>query len=271
MIGAPLIFAIAATVSPPSSAAPFGYQRLRLGDSVAHMISGEGPPNVLTTDVGHIWTWERGDERLRLTTDDDGVIRMIDILPSQSDHLTLPLPGSSPKSVTFGTLTSDAADEQLGMPADFKGLGNFPDSAARAEFRAYRLTANENAVLLFDNSSKRLTELFYGDRRFLARSGLLPGAPESVAQHYSAPVLQRQGNADYPPTIKEGDAYLRVSVDKHGTVANAEIFVTSGDPQLDRAALVSARHDIFSPASLEGMPVDAVVFVRQEFRQLQTH
>jgi len=267
----PLVLAVAATASTPPPASPFAYQGLRLGDSVAKMIAREGPPNVNTTDVGHVWSWDKGGDRIRLTTDDDGVVRMIDILPAQSDHLALKLPAVPSRTVTFGTLTADASDTQLGMTADFSGSGNFPDSGAKAEFRAYRLAGNEDAVLLFDDQSKRLAEVFYGDRQFLARSGLLPAAPENAAPRYSAPVLQHEGNADYPPTIREGDAFLRVSVDKRGTVANAEIFVTSGDPQLDRAAIVSAKHDVFTPASLAGTPVDAVVFVRQEFRQSQTH
>ncbi len=271
MIGTPLVLAVAATVSSPQPKEPFAYNRLRLGESVTTMIADEGPPSVLSTDVGHVWTWEKGGDRIRLTTDDDGVVRMIDISPAPNNHLALKLPAIPARTVRFGMLTSDVADAQLGKAAGFKGLGNFPDSSNRADFRAYALSPTQWAVLLFDDGTKRLAELFYGDRSFLARSGLLPGAPESTAPHYSAPVLQHEGNADYPPTIKEGDAFLRVSVDKDGTVSHAEIFVTSGDPQLDRAAVVSAKHDVFTPANLEGSPIDAIVFVREEFRQLPTH
>jgi len=269
MIATAIVLAVTASVGAPSPAPHFAYQGLRLGASVAKMIAREGPPNVVSTDVGHVWTWERGGNRIRLTTDDDGIVRMIDVLPAQNEHVAWTLPSTPPKALVFGALTPSAADARLGTP-DVKGAGSFPDSGASADFRAYRLTGNQGAVLLFDAASKRLAEVFYGDRAFLARSGLLARGGQN-APHYSAPILQHEGNADYPPTIKEGDAFLRVSVDKRGAVADAQIFVTSGDPQLDRAAVVTAKADIFTPASLEGMPVDAIVFVRQEFRQLPTH
>lgn len=272
MIAAPaLLLGVSATLSSPRPAVHFAYQRLKLGETVAKMIAIEGPPNVVSTDVGHVWTWEKNGDRIRLTTDDDGTVRMIDLLPARSDHLTLTLPAVAAKTIVFGTLEAGQADAHLSARADFSGVGTFPDSGAKADFRAYRLTPKQEAVLLFDDATKRLSEVFYGDREFLARSGLLPGAPESNLPHYSAPVLQHEGNADYPPTIKEGDAFLRVSVDKNGAVSDAVIFVTSGDPQLDRAALVSARHDIFTPASLDSTPVSAVVFLREEFRQLPAH
>ncbi|MBV9277035.1 MAG: TonB family protein, partial [Candidatus Eremiobacteraeota bacterium] len=176
--------------------------------------------------------------------------------------------GLSTRKLDFGMLRADEADTQLGMAADVKGSGNFPDSGARADFLAYPLNANQSAVLLFDDATKRLTEIFYGDRAFLARSGLLSDSSTDSGGHFSAPVLQHEGAADYPPTVKQGDAFLRLSVDTHGAVANAEVFVSSGDPQLDRAALVSARHDVFAPGTLAGSPVEAIVFVREEFRQL---
>ena len=263
-----LVLAVAASASAPPPPATFAYNRLRLGDSVAKMISDEGPPNVNTTDVGHVWSWEKGGDRIRLTTDDNGVVRMIDILPAPSSHLALALPGMPTRKLIFGTLGTDDADAQLGIAADVKGSGNFPDSGARADFRAYPLNGNQSAVLLFDDATKRLAEVFYGDRGVMARSGLLADSSGDTSGRFSAPILEHEGSADYPPTIKQGDAFLRLSVDKRGTVANAEIFVTSGDPQLDRAALVSARHDVFTPGNVAGTPVDAIVFVRQEFRQV---
>lgn len=265
-----LLLAVAATVTP-HPADRFAFQRLRLGESVAQVIATEGSPAVVSTDVGHVWTWEKAGDKVRLTTDDDGAVRMIDVLPAANDHFALTLPTVPAKTIAFGLLTLDQADASLSALADFSGAGSFPDTGAKADFRAYKLTPHQEAVLLFDDATRQLTEAFYGERSFLARSGLLPGTPESNAPHYTAPVLQHEGNADYPHTVKEGDAFLRVSVDKNGAVAEATIFVTSGDPQLDRAAVVSAKHDIFAPARIDSAPVSAVVFVREEFRQLPAH
>jgi len=266
-----LVLAVAAVATPAPSRGDFAFNLLSLGDSVAKIISAEGPPNVNTTDVGHVWSWEKGGDRIRVTTDDSAVVRMIDVLPSPSSHVPISLPGVSSRPLIFGGLVNDEADAQLGVTADVKGTGNFPDSGARADFRAYPINANQSAVLLFDDITKRLAEVFYGDRSFLARNGVLPATSDNNAAHFSAPILQHEGAADYPPTVKQGDAFLRLSVDKHGAVSNAEVFVTSGDPQLDRAALVSARHDVFTPGNVAGTPVDAVVFVRETFRQLPAH
>jgi len=266
-----LVLGVTASVGSPPPAQRFAFQRLRLGESVTKVIDAEGSPRVVSTDVGHVWTWEKAGDKIRLTTDDDGVVRMIDLLPAANDHFALKLPSIPAPTIAFGVLTVEQADANLAAIADFSGAGTFPDTGAKADFRAYRLTPHQDAVFLFDDATKELSEIFYGERDFLARSGLMPGAPESNTPRYTAPVLQHEGNADYPPTLKEGDAFLRLSVEKGGTVSNATVFVTSGDPRLDLAAVVSAKHDIFTPAKFNGSPVSAIVFVREEFRQLPAH
>ncbi|MDP9016836.1 MAG: TonB family protein, partial [Candidatus Eremiobacteraeota bacterium] len=178
---------------------------------------------------------------------------------------TFVVPGMAPLPLHFGALTVASADERL-IPPEFRGNALFPDNGAKAEFRAYKVTATDDIVLLFDDPTKVLNEVFYGDHIFLARGGLLPAGSQGALPHFTAPSLVHVGSTDYPPTKKEGDVFLRILVDKAGAVTDATVFVSSGDGDLDRAAVVSAQHSTFLPAKIDNTPVNAVAFYRQEYR-----
>lgn len=261
----------AAAISPSAALPTLG--GIALGSTLPAVVRVAGMPRaVLTTDVGHIFTWESARTgKMRLTFDDDGVARMIDNLPIETSKPKFIVRSEPPQVVAFGELSIEQSDAKFSALADFSGLGKFPDTGAPAAFRAYRLSPATELVLLFDGN-QILREAVLGQRAQLARSGLLPGAPEAQGPQYSAPALRRQGSSDYPRTAREGDAILRIAVDKKGVVSEVIVAVSSGDPTLDSAAVAAAKQDLFAPARLDNIPVSAFVFHKEEFRILpQSH
>ncbi|MDQ2680028.1 MAG: energy transducer TonB [Candidatus Eremiobacteraeota bacterium] len=251
-----LLLAVAAAFMPIPGAS--------LGGSIQDAVRSYGIPTVVTTDIGHVWTFERRDgSQLRLTSDDNGGIRMIDLLAAKSGRTTIALPTTPTAThLQLDALTSAQADVQLSAIADFSGRATFPDSGKAAVFRAYKLSPTHEAVLLFANGVLR--EAFYGERAQLARSGLLPGAIEAKTLTYKAPVLQRLGGADYTGGT-QGASFVRIAVGQDGKVTDAAIFISSGSDVLDRIAVVGAKGDVFTPATIGGAPVSSVYFYKERF------
>ncbi|MBV9270986.1 MAG: TonB family protein [Candidatus Eremiobacteraeota bacterium] len=253
LIGIPIaIFAVA------SQAAPVG-EGIGLDLPVATAIRARGNAAIRTTDIGHVWSWESGEGAVRAVTDDDGVVRMIDVAPSTGRSVRFaPLPHAD---LYFNVLPIDDADRVVGRSAIFTSATRLPDNQQPAIARGYQLGSRE-LVLLFDAQHRILREAFFGDRDELARGGLVPGA--HVAHAYVAPTLKRPGGADYAADA-QGVAYVRISVGKDGKVTHASIYVSSGNPQLDRIAIANAMGAVFTPAELDGHPAPAVYFHREDF------
>ena len=254
-----------------SAAPPFAFADVRLGEDVSTLIAAHGSPAVVTTDVGHVWTWERPDNpKIRLTADDQGRVQIIDVIPKGAVDFAVPSPDPKERvTLALGELTLNAADASaLAKSADSRGTAAFPDSGKQAEFRAYRLSAGTELVLLFDDARKTLGEVFYGTRDALGRGGLLPAGTYAPQPHYAAPAILHFGAFDYPPTKREGDAFVKIAVRKDGTVAGATIYASSGSSDLDAIAVLAAKQDTFLPAKLDGQPVDSVYFHKEEFRTL---
>ncbi len=225
---------IAASPAAPANAHAAQLAGIRLGSQVSALIRARGNPDVSTTDIGHIWSWQRGGSLLRVTTDDDGGIRLID---------------TSPASVRTAPTTQ------------FVAAGTLPGTTIPVLFSGY---AQGDGVLLVvaREGGRTVREAFLGYRDELVRAGFVPGtnAPET----FHAPVLEKIGGADYN-SPKEGTAYVRITVGADGTPTAATIYASSGDPVLDRVAIASALHDSFKPATRDGKPVQSVYFRRQDF------
>lgn len=250
---------------------PFAFSDVRLGGDVSTLIAAHGSPSVVTTDVGHVWTWERPDSpKIRLTADDAGKVQIIDVVPKAPVEFTVP--SADPKErlpLALDALTLDAADASaLAHMEDARGTAAFPDSGAQAQFRAYRLAGGTELVLLFGSARNTLGEAFYGTRDALGRGGLLPAGSYAPQPHYTAPAVVHLGAFDYPKTRHQGDAFVKIAVRKDGTVAGATIYASSGSSDLDAIALLAAKQDTFVPAKLDGEPVDSVYFHKEEFRTL---
>jgi len=229
-------------------------------------IVGAPYPEVVTSDVGQVWTWHAAGGAIavttRVTTGDDGTIRMIDVLARGAGAgPDIAMPVASRARLTFGKAAAADADAIFGAP-EFEGAGPFPDGGGQAGFRGYRLDGDREAVLLFDAGGGPLREMFFGVRGALARAGLIPHeAPPDI---FKAATLAKLGSADFGKP-KEGVAYTRIAVDANGGVAGATIFISSGDSDLDAIALLIDRGCTFAPASLDGAPVASVYFRREDF------
>ncbi|MBC5816467.1 MAG: energy transducer TonB [Candidatus Eremiobacteraeota bacterium] len=250
---------------------PFGFSDIALGQSVTALIKAHGAPDVVTTDVGQVWTWDTGGDKVRVTTDDSGIVHLFDVLPSPKKQVSFPLAMTPPLLLNFGVMTLPEAQGHLKAMTDFSAYATFPDTGAKAAVQAYNITPATEAILLFDDPAQTLREAFYGERPYLVRDGLLPAGTSPKAPHFTAPVIIHQGAADYPATKQEGDAYIRLAVDKNGAVTDATMFVSSGDTDLDRAALAGGKMYTFKPATLDGMPVASVFFHKETFRTLRPH
>jgi TonB family protein len=222
-------------------------------------------PSVASTDVGTVWSWDRSDAQFhatqRITTDDNGLVEMVDyVVTGGSAPLVLATAPSADAPLTFGSDTAQQTDKQFGAP-DFVGKGDFPDGG-QADFRGYAMAEDRELVLLFGSDTHLLREVFFGRRATLASSGLIPG--DTPSHVYRAPVMKRLGDADYQ-TSKEGIAYTRIVVNSDGSVADASIFISSGNSDIDALALQVARHSTFAPGTRDGVPVRSVFFRRENF------
>ncbi len=254
-----IALALAATISGST------FYGATLGTNVRAIVAAPFP-EVVTSDVGQIWTWRisRGAiaMTMRATTDDDGTIQMIDVLArGTAAGPEVSMPVGSRARLTFGSARAADADAIFGAP-EFEGAGAFPDGAGQASFRGYRSDGDRQAVLLFDAGDGPLREMFFGRRSALARAGLIPHeAPPNI---FKAATLSRLGSADFNKR-KEGVAYTRIAVNPDGGVASATIFVSSGDADLDDVALAIDRGCTFVPATLNGAPVASIYFRREDF------
>lgn len=254
-----MIFAVPLAIIALASSGPPAAEGIGLDLPVATAIHARGNAAIRTTDIGHIWSWENGDGTVRAVTDDDGVVRMIDVAPSSGHTVRFaPLPRAE---LYFNVLPIDDADRAVGRAANFASSTRLPDTQQAALARGYQIGGRE-LVLLFDAPHRILREAFFGDREALARGGLLPGARADHA--YVAPTLKRPGGADYAADA-QGVAYVRISVGKDGRVTHASIYVSSGNTQLDRIAIANAMEAVFTPAELDGRPAPAVYFHREDF------
>ncbi|MDP9111974.1 MAG: energy transducer TonB, partial [Candidatus Eremiobacteraeota bacterium] len=222
------------------------------------------PPTVVTTDVGHIWTFDRPSRGLiRISTDDAGATEAVEVAGAESMPLRLSLPGHQPLSLAFGRSTPQSSSEQLKPYTDFTASTTLPQNNAPARALAYSLPGRDELILFFDAKTALLRDAFYGRRDALKREGLIPAnRPDQGA--FKAPVLSKLGGADYA-SPGQGTAFLRILVDERGGVRQAEVYISSGDAQLDRIAVAAATHDTFLPATRSGSAVPSVYFTRVDF------
>lgn len=259
------IFVLAVSSAPVK---PFGFTDLALGGSIVQLIKAHGSPNVVTTDVGQIWTWDSPAGEVRVTSDDDGIVQLFDVLPASKGPVSFALPSTPPLLLNFGLLTVPEAETHYASLAAFAADATFPDNGERADVRGYNVGPATLAILLFGQKTKTLDEAFYGYHDYLATAGVVPAAEHPAHAAFTAPVLVRHEAADYPPTKKEGDAFVRLSVEATGKVSAAKILSTSGDIDLDRAAIATGLSYTFKPATRNGVPVASVFFHKEIFRTL---
>jgi TonB family protein len=86
---------------------------------------------------------------------------------------------------------------------------------------------------------------------------------------YRAPRLTQDYSVPYPAAAWraniEGRAVVRVLVDRTGAPKDMRIVVTSGDADIDAAALESVRKSTFRAARCDDSPCAGVYFDLQDF------
>jgi TonB family protein len=233
-----------------------------IGATVLDAVKAFGAPDVIrTTDLGHEWQWvETGGLDREVLTDDDMIVRQVLIAQ------LAPIPGESPPPVV--------------QPVEFRALAVSVDDAAGAveaaggtaiiepdpSIRAWSFPGGVLVAELDGDIVGRLTAL---DDRMARLLGYLQPPPERQPAIYRAPVLTRDFNVSYPTAAMragiEGRAVVRVLVDPKGTPKDVRIVVTSGNADIDAAALESARKSAFRPARCDDARCAGVFFDLQEY------
>lgn len=255
----------AASPSPAANSQP--PPRLMLGGvaigaSVLDAVKVYGPPDVIRNiDLGHEWQWvEAGGLDREVLTDDDMTVRQVLIAVPAS------IEGESPPPVV--------------QPPEFHALAVPVDDAAGAVSAAggnsiaepdptIRAWSFPGGVLVAELESGSVGRLLALDD-FMARGlGYLEPPPDVKTPVYRAPLLTRDYYASYPMAALragiEGRAVVRVLIDPTGKPANVRIVVTSGNADIDAAALESARKSMFRPARCDDTPCQAVYYDLQDY------
>lgn len=94
-------------------------------------------------------------------------------------------------------------------------------------------------------------------------------APAPEYPGFRLAVEPAAGLASGLPIRPEGRLRLRLLVRADGTVGAVELLVSSGDAELDRAAVTALRGWQFEPARRDGQPVDSYYVVWVAFRTVQ--
>ena len=251
-------------VASPASA--FSLSGVTIGASVLDAVKVFGAPDVIrTTDLGHEWQWVEtgGLDREVLTDDEMTVLQVLIARPA-------PIAGESPPPVVqpreFHALAVSVDDAAGAVEA----AGGTPVVEPDPSIRAWSFPGGVLVAELDGDIVGRLTAL---DDRMARLLGYLQPPPEREPAIYRAPVLTRDFNASDPSAALhagiEGRAVVRVLVDPNGTPKDVRIVVTSGDADIDAAALESARKSEFRPARCDDAPCAGVYFDLQDYSLVQ--
>jgi len=214
-----------------------------VGSSVSAVAQTLGPPATVTSlDSGNGFAFADGATAY---ADDDGVVLAVDL---RSGRPRVDVDGTA-RAFPIGEYSTARADAELAEVAEF----------ATPPLRSYRLGPRRDLVLAFTPASNRLERIAYGEPGQLARLGLLPGDGAAKAVVYRAP--RRRGRSAASACAGTHTAVYRVTVDRAGAVRSVDAFIPSGDPAADAAAARMLAADRYAPATLDGQPIAAAVFV----------
>jgi TonB family protein len=269
-----VLFAVATPApasSPASSASPgarataapqLSLGGVIVGASVLDAVKRFGAPDIIrTTDLGHEWQWvDAGGLDREVLTDDGMVVRQV--LIAQPAPIAGESPAPAVQPAEFHALAV-SVDEAANVFAAAGGTAiPEPDPAVRAwSFPGGVLVAE-----LDNGITGRLTAL---DDIMARRLGYLQPPPDIIPSIYHAPVLTRDYNAPFPTDPWragiEGRAVVRATIDPTGAPKDVRIVVTSGNADLDAAALASVRKSAFRPARCDDAPCPGVYYEVQDF------
>jgi TonB family protein len=82
-----------------------------------------------------------------------------------------------------------------------------------------------------------------------AQGGFVPATPIHVEPLGEIEIV--------PGAVFADTVVLRLSLDAEGTITEAEVWSSSGDDEIDAAALAAAKKCLFAPATQDGEPVES--------------
>lgn len=235
--------ACALLLVPALAAADLPLNGITIGTSVSALAQKLGPPAAVTSgDSGHRFSFAGGATAY---ADDDGIVLAVD---TQTGSPRIEIDGSV-RAFPIGTYSTARADADLASVAEF----------ATPTLRSYRLAPQRDLVLAFAGASNRLERVTYGEPGQLVRLGLLPGDAAAKAVEYRAPQVRHAtagASANGPRTT-----VYRVTIDRKGTVNAVDVVIASADPVTDVPAARQLFYNRYAPATLDGRPIAAAIFV----------
>jgi hypothetical protein len=230
-------------LAPGGAAAEAPIAGIAIGTPVGALAQTLGPPeNVASGDSGNRFVFPGGATAY---ADDDGIVLAVD---TQTGSPQLDIDGKV-HAFSVGTYSVARADAELANVAEF----------ATPTLRSYRRAPRRDLVLGFGAASGRLERITYGEPGQLARLGLLPGDAAAKAVAYRAPQLRRAAGT-LPPAGPYTTVY-RVAIDRAGAVADVGVVIASAVPVRDGELARQLRRDRYAPATLDGRPIAATVFI----------
>ncbi len=216
---------------------------IALGTSVSVLAQTLGPPTAVASgDSGNTFAFSGGATAY---ADDDGIVLAVDM---RSGNPRIDVDGI-PRAFPIGRYSAARADADLADVAEF----------ATPIRRSYRLAPHRDLVLGFGQTSSRLERVTYGEPGQLARLGLLPGDAAAKAVAYRAPQLRNTAAAAMP--AGPHSTVYRVAIDRAGIVRGVDVVIPSSAPADDAAFGRPLMTDRYLPATLDGRPIAASVFI----------
>ena len=264
-------FFLAAT----TATAPPELDGITIGENVAAVISQRGVksnsenPTVENTALGHVWTWVSKDgTKERVTTNDDGVVQMVEILasPENEQSVAVPVAGSLQFNES-GHINAQPADRNFDLFLDEW----LPAVNVAGTVVGYAIEPNYGVLFGFRGPGDGgLIEVFTGTRESLFTTGLVPvgGDPPTPLRPttlrydiYNPPRV-----VQIPPCggfIRGRVVFVRLEVGSDGHPTNATVFAGLPPGSADDSALYCPMHSKFEPATLDGKRVPSVIFQKR--------
>jgi hypothetical protein len=238
--------AFAACALPHAAFAETIVDGIALGTPLDAVLKTAGPPaEARSSDSGNALVWRRADGQTSVVVE-AGAIDAIVYEPAAGTRVRVDVDG---RPVTFvaGAFTLDQADEQLAADAQF----------SEGTTRTYVPAPGRELVLVFDERTKRLVTVAYGERGTIARIGYIKADDIATSVPYHAAIM----NASAISGAGNGPAALiAYSIDRRGVVQTVSLLVRSGDAAFDERLANGLLDDKFTPAHLGGREIASTFY-----------
>jgi hypothetical protein len=238
--------ALVACGAPLAAAADTIIDGIALGTPLETLLKTEGAPSsVHSGDNGNEILWRTVTGAAGVFVD-EGVVDAIVFAPTAGKRITVDFDGK-PVSFAIGAYTMDQADVQLAADAQYS------DGATRT----YIPAPGRELVLMFDEQTKLLARVAYGDRGTIARIGYIRADDIATSVPYHAAILNKSAIKDAGPGPA---ALIAYSIDRRGFVKNVSVLLPSGVAPFDDLLANGLTDDKFTPAHLGGRGIASTYY-----------